>query len=36
MTPYIVMALIAVGMALSAWVVLRWERQDRERRKGAR
>ncbi len=33
MTPYIVMAVIAVGMGLSAWLVLRWEHQDRERKR---
>lgn len=30
MTPYIVMVVIAVGMGLSAWLVLRWERKDQE------
>jgi hypothetical protein len=32
MTPYIVMAIIAVGMGISAWLVLRWERQDRKKK----
>lgn len=34
MTPSFVMAVIAVGMGLSAWLVLRWERKDRNQRKG--
>jgi Flp pilus assembly protein TadB len=33
MMPYIVMGVILVGMCLSAWLVLRWERQDRAKRK---
>lgn len=32
MTAYIVMAVIAVGMGLSAWLVLHWERKDRKRK----
>lgn len=36
MSPYVLTAVIAVGMALSEWLVLRRERQDRERRKETR
>ena len=33
MTPYIIMAIIVVGMGFNAWLVLRWEDQDRARRR---
>jgi Flp pilus assembly protein TadB len=33
MMPYIVMAVILVGMCLSAWLVWHWDRQDRRNRK---
>lgn len=33
MTPYILLGVLAVGMGLSTWLVLRWERQDRKRKK---
>ena len=33
MTPYIVMAIIVVGMGLSLWLVLHWERKDRDHHK---
>ena len=28
MTPYIVMGIIAVGAALTLWLVLHWDKQD--------
>lgn len=34
MTPSIGMAVIGVGMGLLAWLVPRWERKDRNQRKG--
>ena len=32
MMPYIIMAVILVGMCLSGWLVLQWDRQDRRER----
>lgn len=31
MTPYIVMAVIAAGLGIMAWVALRWDKQNRDR-----
>ena len=32
MMPYVIMAAILVGMYLSGWLVLRWDRQDDHKR----
>ena len=32
MTPYIVMAIMVIGMGFAAWLVLYWERKDRDER----